>query len=45
MTNKICRFKECGSYGNINAISVKVLVGNYELVWCSKCGRIQNNFR
>ena len=40
-----CRFKECGQYGQMNAIIVNARAGEFELTWCTKCGRIQNKFQ
>lgn len=40
---QICRFEDCKQYGQMNAIYVNTQNGNvFELTWCKKCGRVQN---
>lgn len=41
----LCRFKDCATYGMMNAIYVDTDSGKFELEWCRKCGRIQNELR
>ena len=40
---QICRFEDCKQFGQMNAIYVETQgTGVFELSWCKKCGRIQN---
>lgn len=44
----ICRFSDCKKWGKMCAVYVKTQdpkMEVYELVWCSECGRVQNQFR